>query len=128
MRVLICGSRGWTEKQPIYNVLDALDREFRRAYPPVEVTIIHGAAKGADSIAGDLAERYGFVVEAHPANWALGRVAGIQRNLEMLHSGIDRVYAFRTEGRSRGTDHMVRIARAAGVPVQAVQGYVRKPL
>lgn len=115
MRVLICGSRGWSDSRPIRALVDSL---------PDGTTVVHGAAPGADSLAGEavrlrrVASGGDIKEERHPADWARhGRAAGPIRNREMLNSGIDQVYAFRLPGESPGTDHMVRIAREAGIPV-----------
>lgn len=88
---------------------------------------VHGAAPGADTLAGEAVRlrrvilRDDVTEERHPADWAKhGRAAGPIRNREMLASGIDRVYAFRLPGDSPGTDHMVRIAQEAGVPVDVI--------
>lgn len=109
-RVIICGSRTWTDVEAIRALLKTL---------PPDTVIIHGAAPGADTIAGHEAHALGFEVEAHPADWERrGRAAGPIRNREMLDSGVDRVYAFRTDGRSPGTDNMVRQAAAARVYVE----------
>ena len=118
MRVLICGSRGWQDKRPIWDVLQMLEREGYVA----GVTIVHGDARGADRIAATLAPNCGHRVEPHPAAWRLhGRRAGYLRNAEMLASGIDHVYAFRSAGVSKGTDQMITLAREAGVPVTVVE-------
>lgn len=110
MRVLICGSRDWSNPDPIAQVIASL---------PDDAVVVQGAARGADCIAAALAETRGLAVEAHPADWTKhGRSAGPIRNEEMLASGLDAVYAFRLPGASPGTDHMVRIARRAGVPVK----------
>ena len=114
MRVLICGSRHWTDPAPIRAVLASL---------PAGTVIVHGAAPGADTLAATLAEAQGLTVEPHPADWAAhGRSAGPLRNHAMLATGIDRVMAFRLPGASPGTDHMVRIAQAAGVPTTVIPG------
>lgn len=116
MRVLICGSRGWQDKQAIRDLLHRLDFDHGTC------TIIHGDARGADRIAAAAAPNYGHRVEPHPAAWQLhGKRAGYLRNAEMLASGIDHVYAFRSAGVSRGTDQMVALATEAGVPVTVVQ-------
>lgn len=107
MRVLVCGSRDWTDAALIEAALRQL---------PASTTIVHGAARGADSLAGSIARRLGFTVEAHPADWAKhGKVAGPIRNAAMLATGIDRVLAFHLGG--RGTQDMIDRARRAGVPV-----------
>jgi hypothetical protein len=112
MRVLVCGSRHWTDPAPIRAALAPL---------PADTVIVHGAAPGADMLAAALAEARGLAVEPHPAEWATyGRRAGPLRNEAMLATGIDRVVAFRLPGASPGTDHMVRMARAARIPTEVI--------
>jgi len=83
MRILVCGSRSWNDPGPIA-------RELEKAVhvPGVEaaqVTVIHGAARGADSIAGNVAHEFGYQVIACPADWnRFGRAAGPIRNQQML--------------------------------------------
>lgn len=114
-RVLICGSRTWTDAAAIRQVIDAL---------PTDSTIIHGGAGGADGIAGAAARARGLSVQVYPADWTrYGRRAGPIRNGEMIRLGEpDRVIAFRSAGPSPGTDDMIRQARAAGLPVEVVEG------
>ncbi len=88
--------------------------------------IIHGAAHGADTLAGQWARRQhatGRVLETpFKANWypngrsgGLDRTAGFIRNQRMLDEGKpDLVVAF---SGGRGTADMVKRARAAGVEV-----------
>ena len=84
-RALVCGSRRWTDRPLIERTL--------RAYGPA--LIVHGAARGADQIAGDVAEQLGWPVEAHPADWRRhGRSAGPRRNLAMLDTHPTLVIAF----------------------------------
>lgn len=113
MRILICGSRNFTDRDAIVRAL-----EVQPIWPVgPETIIVHGAARGADTLAGEVAKQFGFHVEAHPADWKQhGKAAGPIRNQEMLDSGVDVVLAFPL-GESRGTWDMVRRARAAGVPV-----------
>lgn len=108
--ILICGSRGWADGRPIGRMLDD-----RLAEGPV--TVIHGGARGADALAGQEAARRGVPVMVVPAEWGLhGKAAGVIRNQKMLdeHS-VDEVHAFRSEGKSSGTDDMLRRARRAGI-------------
>jgi hypothetical protein len=113
MRVLVCGSRTWTDREIVYNRLGQLE--------PDGLTIITGGARGADQLAHDWATFYGVDHEVYPAEWDIhGRAAGPIRNQQMLDTGIDLVIAFRMPGQSRGTDHMVRIANAAGVATDHV--------
>jgi hypothetical protein len=106
-RILVCGGRDFDDAELLFAVLDAL---------PQPLIIIHGAARGADTLAGDWAISRGQQQMPFPARWAeYGRAAGIYRNIEMLEQGEpDAVIAF--EG-GRGTAHMIAAARAANVPV-----------
>ena len=110
MLALVCGSRTWTDKERIRQVL--LEEN---------VTMVrHGAARGADSLAGQVADELLLPSEAMPADWdKFGRAAGAIRNQAMLdcEPKPDIVIAF-WDGKSRGTQHMIRISQAAGIPVR----------
>jgi hypothetical protein len=111
MKILVCGDRNWS------NVF-SIRRELQKFSG--EIIVIHGAARGADSIAGDVAKSLGFKVEVYPAKWnELGRAAGPIRNVQMLEEGRpDLVLAFHPDLKeSKGTAHMVSIARKKGVKV-----------
>ena len=99
--VLVCGGRDFKDRNRLYAVLDGLK-------PGV---IVHGGAKGADSLAGEWARDRGVEERVYPANWEkYGKTAGPIRNREMLCSEpIDTVVAF--PGGS-GTAHMVSLASA----------------
>jgi len=122
MRLLVCGSRTWTDRARLREVLDRLVSQHHG--DGQVVTVIEGDARGADRLAGQLARRRGWRLERYPADWTRqGRAAGFRRNARMLRQGRpDLVVAF-TVGplaESRGTADMVRRARAAGVPVHLV--------
>lgn len=89
-----------------------LDRAH--ASRPIKM-LIHGAARGADTLAAEWAAARGVTAEAYPANWDLhGRSAGPIRNRRMLRKGKpDVVIAFPG---GAGTADMIRQAKAAGVP------------
>ena len=107
-RILVCGGRDYSDAQKVLEVLSELKG----------VTIVHGAARGADSIAANIAHRLGLEVEAHPADWLrYGKSAGAIRNQEMLDSGVQMVIAFPG---GWGTADMVRRARMAKVPVTEI--------
>ena len=111
MRVLVCGSRTWTD-------WEAIKREL--ACFPGDTTIIHGKAKrGADAIADKVASQLGLKLLVFPANWEEeGRAAGPLRNLRMLAEGEpDLVLAFHKSG-SKGTAHMIVAAKEAGIEVR----------
>jgi hypothetical protein len=116
--VLCCGSRDWQDRA---TVLAWLQR-----FPPGTV-VIHGAARGADTIAGEVAAELGFAVRAYPARWdSEGKAAGPLRNQRMLDSEPDilRVLAFTAsimrDGRLSGTGDMLRRCVEAGVVATVV--------
>jgi cephalosporin hydroxylase len=119
MRVLVCGGRdydNWIKLQ------ETLLRECdARCDDYDHLTIIQGGARGADSLAKDWARLQEVEMEEYPADWdQYGKAAGIIRNQEMLTEGKpDLVIAFPG---GRGTAHMVRIAKDAGVEVIEVNG------
>lgn len=111
--VLICGSRTWTDRKAVERVIFDLDRD---------TIVVHGAARGADTLADAAALMWGLLRRPYPADWqAHGKAAGPRRNQRMLaENDIARVIAFRMPGESRGTDDMIRRAKAAGIPVEIV--------
>jgi len=118
MNLLICGSRTWRDEARIHSILD------ERTQLVVPDLVINGGAHGADRIAAAWAKKRGIPVRYFKPDWdRLGGYAGLERNNRMLVEGKpDLVIAFRMPGDSRGTDHMVRIAEKAGVPVEVVRG------
>ena len=117
-RILVCGSRTWSDAR----LLDAtLDRVAKNLTGKHRIVIVHGAARGADRMADTWAKRRGWAREPHPAQWdTYGKSAGPRRNQEMLDSDVHLVVAFRVNGKSPGTDHMVAAATRAGVGVVEV--------
>lgn len=118
MRVLICGSRHFNDYKKLREELD----EWRFKNTGREFTeIIHGAAKGADTLAGEYAEEYGISVRAFPALWdKQGKSAGPIRNALMLSEGKpDIVFAFRGLN-SRGTQNMINQSLKAEIEVRII--------
>lgn len=115
MRVQITGDRDWSDYLTIEKALRAvLDDD-----DPQTVIVVHGAARGADSIAGEVATELGCKVEVFPADWKkYGRAAGPIRNTEMLDSGPDVVLAFHDDLKSsKGTKNCVEQALKRNIPV-----------
>ncbi len=112
--LLVCGGRGYNDRERVWQVLD-------RTAKRVEILAVrHGAAKGADALAGEWARDRGYVEQPRPADWSThGRSAGPKRNASMLdEGGVVAVVAFPG---GTGTEHMVTLARAAGLPVWDVK-------
>ena len=123
MRILVTGSREWTDREVIrlalfYALGDRVESEVS--------VVIHGNATGADTLVQDLvgpwaAKLKNWEVESYPARWDLyGKKAGPLRNAQMLTEGKpDICLAFPLPG-SKGTWDMIRKANAAGIEVRII--------
>jgi hypothetical protein len=115
MKVLVCGGRDYADARALNEALDALHRET-----PI-TRLIHGAARGADLLAAAWAVSRNVPAGAFRAEWAKhGKSAGFIRNARMLRDGRPGLVMAFPGG--KGTAHMVKLARAAGVPVRQVPG------
>lgn len=113
LRVLVTGSRDWTDERAISDALRAIGSGIASQ----DVTVVHGhCPTGADAIADKAARIFGMNVERHPADWSLGKKAGPLRNQKMVDLGADVCLAFPLPG-SRGTKHCMGAATKAGIPV-----------
>jgi len=113
-RVIVAGSRGFNDYQLLENELDRL-----LAHKP-EIVIISGTARGADQLGERYAEERGYPVEKYPADWdKYGKSAGYKRN-QVMADNADALVAF-WDGNSRGTQHMVNIARDAELNVRVIK-------
>ena len=112
-RVLVCGGRDYCNREMVYSVLDAA-----HAANPI-VCLIHGAARGADTLAADWALDRDVLCNAFPADWERdGKAAGPIRNQRMLQEGKPHMVIAFPGG--RGTADMARKAENAGIPVAKV--------
>lgn len=112
MNVVVTGSRNWTDEDAIGMELKAL---------PEDTVLSHGGCRGADKIAGHIANELGFRVKEYPANWAEhGKAAGPVRNRRMLEgSEPDLVLAFLMPG-SKGTKNCIETAESMGLNVKVI--------
>lgn len=114
-RVLVTGSRTWTDRDIIRHTLTGL---WRKHGP--NLVIVHGhCPTGADTIAHQWAHdnvRNRVTAEPHPADWrTYGRAAGHIRNAAMVKLGADICLAFIQDG-SPGASGCLAMARKAGIP------------
>lgn len=135
-RVLVTGSRDWTDTALIAQAFDAA---LALLAVPVTmqhtVTLVHGDARGLDTMAEMEAIRRGWVIEGYPARWDQHsaacpqwhagadtcKMAGHRRNHEMIALGADLVIAFpmgeESSGHSKGTWGCARAAMKAELPL-----------
>ncbi len=83
MRVLVCGGRDYTDRGWLQSVLS-------RIHAASSITVlIHGRARGADSLAGEWAERNGVMVLEYAADWERYRkAAGAGRRIWWVGRGM----------------------------------------
>lgn len=128
MRILVTGSRDFTDIGVVHQAL----LEVTAGQHPTH-TLVHGAARGADTLAAVVADKLGWTIEPHRALWNVHdmecpewhhdqprcRRAGHRRNEEMVDLGADIVCAFYKRGAAnKGTAGCVKLAGQAGIPVR----------
>lgn len=121
MRILVCGGRDFTNwvlfNQTLHHVIyDGDHTDYSKQ------VIIHGKAKGADTLAGQWADINNVPVLKYPADWnTYGKAAGTIRNQQMIDEGKpDLVVAFPTP-KSKGTWDMIRRAEKHGIKTIVVK-------
>lgn len=74
--IFVTGDRNWSDIERIHSELSRF---------PSGTRLIHGGARGADSIAHVIGEACGFDIERFDADWTkYGRAAGPMRNRDMM--------------------------------------------
>jgi hypothetical protein len=128
MKILVCGSRDWSDVKAIEKVLVAV---------PKGALLIHGdngydsagkalwgkpdelAVKGADKLAGAAATRLGMSVKRYTPDWSKGRAAGPIRNRAQAKEKPDVLIVFHADvfgaKKGSGTKSMVQIALEEGI-------------
>ena len=75
--ILVTGSRDWSDRMLMEVTLDRVAQAARNG----PILLRHGDARGADRMAAEVANRWGWTVEAYPADWGGdGKAAGPKRN------------------------------------------------
>lgn len=111
MRVIIAGSRYFDDykkmERLVLSVIGGMD----------DIEVVSGCCCGADRLGEKLAQMYGWSVKRFPANWKLGKVAGLIRNAEMAKYA-DMCILFPVQGaKNSGTRDMYRKAVREGCKV-----------
>jgi len=111
--VLVSGGREYTNWDKVNEFLTDIHKET-----PIE-KIVHGGARGADSLGGKWARENGVVEKVYKADWGThGKAAGVIRNQEMLdEEDIDLLVSFPG---GKGTADMKKRAKYKGVEIKEV--------
>jgi hypothetical protein len=86
-----------------------------------EITeVVSGTARGVDSHGEWFANRYEIPIKRFPADWDnYGKRAGYLRNQEMCDYAEQLICIW--DGESRGTKHMITIAKKKGIPIYLLE-------
>lgn len=112
-KVIVAGSRDFNDYELLKPKLDALLQNKD------SVQIVSGGARGADSLGEQYAKEKSLDLKIFPADWDYyGKSAGFKRNSEMAQYA-DALVAF-WDGKSKGTEHMINLAKRNGLQVRIV--------
>lgn len=108
MRVIIAGSRSCSDIKTVFNAI---------AQSGYTITsVISGTARGVDQLGERAAYVLGIPVVQYPADWELyGKSAGYKRN-GLMANNADALIAI-WDGVSKGTQHMITLAKLKGLQV-----------
>lgn len=111
--VIIAGSRGFNDLGLLRLKCDQILKN------KTDVVVISGTAQGADRLGELYAMERGFEVVQMPADWTThGKRAGYLRN-EAMAEKAHALIAF-WDGQSKGTKHMIDIAKAKKLMVRVI--------
>lgn len=114
-KVIVAGSRGFTNYEVLHDVLNIVRTEMVRM--DKKMVIVSGCARGADQMGERYARQYSLRCILMPAKWdEHGRSAGYKRNVEM--SKIADMAVVFWDQKSLGAKHMIDIMKAANKLVQ----------
>lgn len=115
--VIIAGSRTFDD----YVLLRTkCDRILSRVSCFKPIRIISGGAKGADQLGERYARERFYEIKRFIPDWdGLGKKAGYVRNKEMAENA-NALIAF-YDGESKGTRHMIDIAKEKGIPIRVIE-------
>lgn len=114
-KVIIAGGRDFDD----YELMRNKCCNILSMYEPKDVEIVSGEATGADKLGERFAEEQGTGLCQFPADWNLGKMAGIIRNRQMAKYA-DALIAF-WDGKSRGTMNMIYEMRQLNKPTRVIR-------
>ena len=123
LRIIIAGSRDFNDYELLKK--SAIEIITKKTMLPDLTRIISGGARGADTLGERFANEMGLEISRFIPDWeGLGKRAGYVRNAEMAKFAVEDgnygvLIAF-WDGQSRGTKHMIDLAKRCGLEVHVV--------
>ena len=115
-KVIIAGGREFNNYELMCKKVDRILSNKNTS----EIQIISGNARGADKLGEKYAKDNNISLMCFPANWKrYGKRAGYIRNEQMAKEA-DALIAF-WDGQSKGTKHMIDIARSKGLLIRVIR-------
>lgn len=112
IKVIVAGGRDFDDAKMLSEKL----YNFAMPYNVSDIEWVTGKARGADTLGEMWAREAGAPVKEFPADWdRYGKAAGYIRN-EQMAKYADVLIAF-WDGESKGTKHMIDLARKHGLEV-----------
>ena len=130
MKIVVCGTRQFNNYDLLKSKLDEFTKDF--IDNDIEITIVHGAAPGADIMSEQYAKENGIKYKSIPADWnnlnhpdayikinkqtgkKYDAKAGFRRNAKLLDLA-NMIIAF-WDGKSPGTKHMIDESNKRNIP------------
>lgn len=113
MKVIVCGGRDYSNREFLFEKLQEI-----HSINPI-TCLIHGGARGVDSLAKEWALLNNIETKEYLADWNKhGKAAGFIRNKEMLKENPIAVIAFPG---GNGTQNMIDISRKANIFVMEIR-------
>ena len=114
MKIIIAGSRTITDYQLVKEIIEKALPIINEVDEPF--SFIFGGARGVDSLGEKYAKEKSIGYGTMIANWDLyGKKAGYLRNVAMANDANALIAVW--DGKSKGTKHMIDIAKKKGLKV-----------
>ena len=114
-KVIIAGGRDFNDYELLKKKCD-----YYLSFIEDDITIISGAARGADFLGEKYAKEKGYEIDSHPANWdKYGKSAGYRRNKEMVDIASAAICFW--DGKSKGTKHTIDLCKEKNIPIKIVR-------
>lgn len=114
MKLIIAGSRGFSDKRLLFEKLDKLTAKTKIT------EVVSGGARGADKLGEEWAKKRKIPIKQFIPHWdILGKGAGFLRNEDMGRYA-DLLVAF-WDGESRGTKHMIDFMKEKKKPYRVIR-------